>query len=310
MSIDNSEKTVFSKPELGGDRTVLRPMPGGRSAARQPETEPVPLAAKSEQAAQVRAPSIPKVASAVEQEALFFRTEKGLNPLVNAASTLISVYEKTRNATSHPDVGGLHKRLINEIKLFESRCNQINIKPEISLSARYIICTALDEAILNTPWGSESAWNQRTLLSIYHNETSGGEKFFLILERMKQSPAENLNILEMMYLLLSLGYEGRYRFVDRGRDSLESIRDELYKLISSIKGDYERELSPNWQGLGRINSSLVEYIPLWVVGSIAAVILFFGYSGFRYWLYQSSEHVNDQLISITEQAPKILNRNN
>jgi type VI secretion system protein ImpK len=227
-----------------------------------------------------------------------FKTEYGLNPLVNAASILIAVFAQTHQSVSHPNVGGLHQQLVSEIKSFDNRAREAGIKPEIVLAARYIMCTVLDEAVLNTPWGAESAWTQRTLLSMFHNETEGGEKFFLILDRMRNSPAENLDIIELMYILLSLGFEGKYRVVHRGREMLEQVRDDLFQIIRNHRGEYERSLSPNWQGLGKIRNTLAHYIPMWVVASIVAAVLVLSYSGFRYWLHQSTAHVAQQLNEI------------
>jgi len=303
MSTDNQDKTVFRKPAGAADRTVMRPRAGGRAAP--PVEQPVPLQGQTYNPA----PMPQSAAPAFDTQAAFFRTGKGLNPLVNAASTLIAVFEKTHKSMSHPNVGGLHQRLVNEIKSFETKAKDLGIKPEVVLSARYILCTVLDEAVLNTPWGAESAWTQRTLLSMFHNETSGGEKFFLILDRMRDMPSENLTILEMIYLFLSLGYEGKYRVIHRGKEALEQIRDELFRIIRNHRGEYERSLSPSWQGLGRIKNSLAQYIPMWVIASIVGGVLLVSYSGFRYWLYQSSASVAQELTDIANNKPdRILKR--
>ncbi len=302
MSSDESEKTVFRQPSIDADRTVLRPMPGGRGSAPQPQTTQQPVQAVRSQ----QQPAAPQYQSHHQHQpvtdtgASYFSTSSGLNPLVNAASTLIAVFEKTRSSVSHPDVGGLHQRLVREIKSFENNAKETGIKPEIILSARYAVCVVLDEAVLNTPWGSESAWPQRTLLSVFHNETSGGEKFFLILDRMKEQPAENLYILELMYVFLSLGFEGKYRVIHRGRDMIEQIRDDLYMIIRRQRGEYERSLSPTWQGLGKTHNSLAKYLPMWVVGSIVGAVLFLSYSGFRVWLYSTSSPVVEQLDEVAD----------
>jgi len=307
MSSDDSDKTVFRQPSVDGDRTVIRPMPGGRGGAQQPPVQPPQQPMQQAPAYQPAAQQTATPSYQAQQPApvhgstnAYFNTTNGLNPLVNAASTLIAVFEKTRVSVSHPDVGGLHQRLVNEVKTFESSAKATGIKPEIVLSARYAVCAALDEAVLNTPWGSESAWPQRTLLSVFHNETSGGEKFFLILERMKEQPAENLYILELMYIFLSLGFEGKYRVIHRGRDMIEQMRDDLFTLIRRQRGEYERSLSPSWQGLGQMRNSLANYIPMWVVASIVGAVLFLSYSGFRVWLYESSTPVVEQLDEITD----------
>ena len=302
MSTDNSDKTVFRKPSGAADRTVMRPRPGGRGNAPAQASANQQMPGSAQPAYNPAAQSIPP---AFDTQAAYFRIGKGLNPLVNAASTLIAVFEKTHKSMSHPNVGGLHQRLVNEIKAFETKAKEQAMQPEIVLSARYILCTVLDEAVLNTPWGAESAWTQRTLLSMFHNETSGGEKFFLILDRMRNMPAENLYILEMIYLFLSLGYEGKYRVIHRGKESLEQIRDELFRIIRNHRGEYERSLSPSWQGLGRMKNSLAQYIPMWVVASVVSGVLLLSYSGFRYWLYQSSAPVAQQLTDIADNKPEI-----
>jgi len=304
MSSDDSDKTVFKQPSVDADRTVIRPMPGGRNA-QQSQTRQAPLQPQSQQSAmppqyQSKPQAVQQAPAVADASSAYFSTSSGLNPLVNSASTLIAVFEKTRQALSHPDVGGLHQRLVNEVKAFEIKAKETNVKPEIVLSARYAVCAALDEAVLNTPWGADSAWPQRTLLSIFHNETSGGEKFFLILDRMKQQPAENLYILELMYIFLSLGFEGKYRVIHRGREMIEQIRDELYVTIRRQRGEYERSLSPCWQGLGRTGKSLRQYIPLWVIASIVCAVLFLSYSGFRVWLYDLSSPVAEQLDNIAD----------
>jgi len=286
MSSEN-DKTVFHPRSANPDSTIIRPTPG-RRGVQQPAPQPV----RHQQPVSHPQPGYTDV------EPAYFRNSYGLNPLVNAASTLIAVFEKTRNTLSHSDVGGLHQRLSNEIRAFQTRTQDLGIKPEVALAARYVLCSALDEIILNTPWGAESQWPQKTLLSIFHNETSGGEKFFQILDRMRQTPAQNLDMLELLYILISLGFEGRYRFANRGRDALEQVRDELFKIIRNYRGEYERALSQNWQGLGNVRKSLAHYLPMWVVASFVSATLVLSYSGFRYWLYDSSTPVVMQLTDI------------
>lgn len=300
MSSDNSDKTVFRQPGTpapSGEHTIIRPMPGGRGGTGQTQVPPVAPAATPVYGQPAARPA---PTPNLDVQPAYFRTTTGLNPLVNAASMLLAVYEKTRHSVTHPDVGGLYQRLVNEIKAFDSRAKEQGIRSEIVLAARYILCTALDEAVLNTPWGAESAWPQKTLLSTFHNETAGGEKFFLILDRMRESPAENLHILELIYICLSLGFEGKYRVIHRGKELVAQIREELFGLIRTYRGEYERGLSPSWQGLGRIRNTLAEYVPMWVIASIVGGFMLLSYSGFRVWLYQSSSPVADKLTSIAE----------
>ena len=304
MTSDKNDKTVFRQAPMNPDRTVIRPAPGGRGAPRPKQNVDVPPAPQPAPTHfNEQAHTSTHAQQSYDSAPAQFETGSGLNPLVSAASTLIAVFEKTRQSVSHADVGGLHQRLANEIKLFENKMKEMRMQPEIILSARYCVCTALDEAVLNTPWGSESGWSQRSLLSVFHNETAGGEKFFLILERMMEYPAENIQILELLYILLSVGFEGKYRVMNRGRDAIEQLRDELFNSIRRQRGEYERTLSPSGQGLGNMRNSLTSYIPFWVVASILGVVLLLSYSGFRVWLFESSSPVVAKFDKIVDSRP-------
>lgn len=298
MSVDNPDKTVFRQPINRGDGTVVRPMPGGRAPSNQ-ASQPAPMQ-QPYQPQQAQPVSMPRANIPDD-----FSTTCGLNPLVNAAATLLAVFSKTRESLSHPNVGSLHQQLDREIKAFDIKARNAGVKEDTVMIARYLLCTILDEAVLNTPWGAESAWNQRTLLGIFHKETAGGEKFFAILDRLRNSPAENIDALELIYICLSLGYEGKYRVIARGRDQLEQLRDDLFHIIRSYRGEYERSLSPCWQGLANSKNTLSNYVPMWVVASVVVGLMALTYSGFRYWLDQSSDSVSQQLTEIKSENNQV-----
>jgi type VI secretion system protein ImpK len=96
-------------------------------------------------------------------------------------------------------------------------------------------------------------------------------------------------MLELMYLCLSLGFEGRYRVQTRGVQELENIRDAVYRQIRQLRGDAPRELSPHWEGLSNQRRSLVRIVPTWMVVGFTLVCLVVMYSGFAWVL---GEHRN------------------
>ncbi|PCJ30557.1 MAG: type IV secretion protein DotU [Moraxellaceae bacterium] len=219
---------------------------------------------------------------------------------MNAASTLLSLMAKLRNTASHANVTGLFNQVSQELKQFEARLKQEGSRPEVVLAARYCLCAVVDEVVLNTPWGANSSWGQKTLLSAFHNETAGGEKFFLILDRMKQSPGENLHMLELLYLLVSFGFEGKYRVMDRGRDHLDGVRDELYHAIRRFRGQPEADLSLDWRNVEGGLSSMVHYIPLWVVGACVGAVMLLTYSGYRFALYNTTTPLYEKYVELEE----------
>jgi type VI secretion system protein ImpK len=41
--------------------------------------------------------------------------------------------------------------------------------------------------VVTSGWGNESEWSQMSLLSRFHQETFGGEKFFQLLDRLSKT---------------------------------------------------------------------------------------------------------------------------
>jgi len=169
-----------------------------------------------------------------------------------------------------------------------------------------VLCTVLDEAVLNTPWGNNSGWAQQSLLSLFHKEVSGGERFFDLLKSLAQNPAKNRNLLELMYLCLALGFEGRYRIIENGKNKLISIREWLYQILQKERGIADTTLSPHWQGITDRRNPLMRLIPLWVFGAVAAGLLAIMFSVFLFNLNTASDPVFRQIYSIKPSKTEVI----
>src|SRR5262249_2831094 len=171
------------------------------------------------------------------------------NPLVVAASPLLKIILQLRASMEHPNPSALRKRLARGIREFEARARDGASTAKV-ITARYALCTLIDENAANTPWGASGAWAQHGLLELFHGETEGGEKFFQILARLAENPQANLDVLELMYVCLQFGFEGRFRVVEGGSHQLEAIRQRLLSIIlkqreleTTSAGTTEREHS-------------------------------------------------------------------
>ncbi|TBW36549.1 DotU family type IV/VI secretion system protein [Azotobacter chroococcum] len=215
----------------------------------------------------------------------------GLNPLAGAAAALLAEAVRLCHAGQAEDLHALNRRLGDELKLFEQRALQAGLESSEVMAARYVLCTLLDEAVVTTPWGNESEWSQMSLLSRFHNETFGGEKFFRLLERLGRNPVKHLALLELMYLCLALGFEGQYRVLPRGMLELEAIRDALYRQIRQLRGDVPREISPHWQGLEDGRRRLVRSVPGGLLALSTLLCLALLYGGFAWVLGEQRERV-------------------
>lgn len=262
------------------ERTVIKPKPrgsGGGSAAMPP---PTAFGGAGE------APS-----ADIGEMAL-------LNPLVSAAGKLLVLIGKLRNMVQPRDVAALRHSAAEAVNQFDAQARRAGIGNETVLAARYVLCTALDEAVANTPWGAQAGWNKQSLLVQFHNEAWGGEKVFQLLAKLAQDVTTHRQLLELIYSVLALGFEGRYRVIDNGRSQLDSVRQRLADLIAKDRPPLEAELSPHWRGQGAGNVRLRDSLPLWVVGALFLLVLALAWFGLRLALNYRSDDTYAQLSAL------------
>ena len=181
-------------------RTFLKPDPRGRGGAppRPPETTTLDAPPDSTM------------------------SDVGLNPLVALANPLLQLVPQLRATRQVADPGALRTSLAQGIRDFAARAAARGIAPERVMAARYVLCTMIDEAAADTPWGGMGVWGRHSLLAMFHNETEGGEKVFQLMARLAEKPAENRDLLELIYAAITLGFEGRYRVIQNGRAQLDA----------------------------------------------------------------------------------------
>ena len=80
----------------------------------------------------------------------------------------------TREAMAAVDVAGLRRNALDEINQFEEQARSARVPNEVVLAARYVLCAALDEAVLSTPWGNQSAGRRGPGVPPEHLRRGGG----------------------------------------------------------------------------------------------------------------------------------------
>jgi type VI secretion system protein ImpK len=288
----------------GGDRTILRP--GGAAGRRAPQPlpaaapSPAPPPPPSAAASAPRAGYAPPAGNAASAPPgnLSDFLAGGSNALLQAATPLLVLALRLRSTVSVPDVAGMRRQVFEEVRGFESRARAAGSSAEDVLAARYALCTALDEAVLNTPWGAHSEWAAQTLLIAFHREAFGGEKFFQILERLLADPRRYIDLMELLYACLALGFEGRYRLEERGASRLVEVQRDLYQRIRAERGPVPAALSPAWVGVPDARNRVARYVPLWIVALGALVILIVTFVALYAGLGRRSEPVLGALAGI------------
>jgi type VI secretion system protein ImpK len=78
--------------------------------------------------------------------------------------------------------------------------------------------------------------------------------------------------MELYYLCIQFGFEGRYRLAARDTE-LNQMRDELFHIIRDAWGTLPFELSPAWKGVTSLNPQVKPFKNLWYWGLLLTITL-------------------------------------
>ncbi|MEM8732028.1 MAG: type IVB secretion system protein IcmH/DotU [Pseudomonadota bacterium] len=321
-----ADEDPFAEPG-DTDKTVIRPNPGGRRSAPQPAdpfAPPPPLQPQTPpagpagqmaghsggqtggqagfgvpQAAQPR----PAAADVSAEQAL-----TGMNALVACAATLFSLISRIRNRAQHMDPDKLRQSVVAEVRAFENRALQAGIQAQTVKLARYAMCATIDDVVLNTPWGGQSNWGLQSMVGTFHRETVGGDRFYDLLARLEKDPGTHIDMLEFLYMCMSLGFEGRLRIEQNGADKHLRIREGLARIIRGQRGQVERDLSLSWKGVTKPFRVLSAWRVVWIAVAVTALLMILEFGGLSYALSVQTERVVGQLAIIDAGAPATLER--
>ena len=300
----------FAEPD-DNERTVIRPNPGGKrptpGAAPQAPTYP-PQQNYGQQnygqqdygQPQPAAPAmgVPQSAPRQGNPDANAIAMTGINQLCALATPLLSLVSRIRNRAQHMDPEKLRQSVMAEVRGFENAALKAGEDAQKVKVARYALCATIDDVVLNTPWGEQSVWAQQSMVGTFHRETVGGDRFYDLLARLEQDPNTNIDLLEFLYMCLSLGFEGRLRVEQGGPDKHLQIRQALARIIRGQRGEVERDLSPRWKGVLKPYQILSAWRPVWIAVGATAAILSLTYGGLAFALGRQSSTVLAQVAAI------------
>jgi len=223
------------------------------------------------------------------------------NRLTDAATPLLGLVIRVRRLADFREVESLYQQVVDEVTAVDRELVEQGYERPTVVAYRYVLCSFIDEAVLGTDWGAHSVWSQHSLLSRFHNETWGGEKVFAILARMEKEPERYRDMLEFIYLCLCLGFEGRYKVMENGRDEYEQVVRGLYEQLRELRGDRDnRPLTDATENLIPARNRLRSGLPLWGIGGLFVAAMAGIYSLYNMAL---DERIRD-VLSVLEQLPK------
>lgn len=273
-------------------KTILRTPGGGPRSGSGPDT---PMVRPPSPGSSKPPPARP---SAMQPAALADFLGKGHNPLVGAAAPLLVLGTQLRGAAQQPDVDGLRRQAMQEVRAFEQRAQAMGVSEDLVRIARYVLCTFVDLAVFATPWGGQSQWAAQSLLSAFERETRGGEKFLQILDKALADPVRYLDLIELQYYCMALGLElggGGHEVGPQKRELEERALDTLRRSHREVQHD----LSPSWEGVSNRRNPVRDLVPWWMA-VLAGLVIASG--GYLYWRSELNAEARPIKVALAQDA--------
>ena len=275
---------VFAEPG-DEDRTIIRPVPGGARAGARAVP---PKAAAS-------APTTDAQPAGGDAEMV----SVGDGPLALAATPLLLLLGRLRNTATAPVAGDMLERTKRELQAFDRRGRALGVPADQLRQSHYALCAALDDAVLNTPWGSEGRWREEPLAKSLHRDDNAGRGFFDQLRALRDALPVSLPVLELMYVCLSLGMAGPYRTSPDGAAQLDRIRHHVFELIGRNTPPFPASLAPDATGVDARFAPSRAGIPVWVAAAAALAVV----AGAYVWLLLGLNQASDDIYAAALMAP-------
>lgn len=187
------------------------------------------------------------------------------------------------------------------LEQFERAAQKNHFSAEDIFDAKYAFCAAIDEAVLSSQMNIRDNWERRPLQLLLFGDQLAGEHFFDKLETARNGGASRINALEVFHMCLLIGFKGRYLL--EGPEKLKYVTQQLGEQIAHIKGK-PALFAPHWSAPDSISNAIKRDIPLWVIGSLLALLGLLAYVGLDWHGGSTVQQTLSPFQNIVQLAPR------
>jgi type IV/VI secretion system ImpK/VasF family protein len=188
--------------------------------------------------------------------------------IIEAAGNLPYLITLLRQQNYQVKTSQLYNLILAKIDIFTHALERAEFTEDAIDKAKYLICAAIDEALLCATSGDY----KEGLISCFYKEEFGGENFFTILEELCSNIAENIFLIQFGYLLLRLGFEGKYAISADSREKLIILKEKIHAIIARHI-EAEKLLNQDALSLQSVNIKLKQKAKLKIIISSTTVII-------------------------------------
>ncbi|HJZ87860.1 MAG TPA: type IVB secretion system protein IcmH/DotU [Polyangia bacterium] len=193
--------------------------------------------------------------------------------LVDLCAEFFSLILQLRATGEMPEPVALEHKISALFDEMKERATEARIPPADVEHARYAIAAFIDETVLNSPSPMKDAWIAMPLQMRYWSENTAGEGFFDRLDQIRKVRGAR-DALEVYYLCLTLGFEGRYRLSPGGELAtlIDQIRQELQPRARRGGGS-QVSLAPNGPRPDSAQGPQKRQLPLYLIAGGFALLV-------------------------------------
>jgi type VI secretion system protein ImpK len=229
----------------------------------------------------------------------------------NAPQTLVDVmYEGfyalflLKNGCGPQDKAHFATHLTDFLGEVDAKAKTLGVAAEDVTAAKYAFCAAVDEIILRSDYEVREAWETRPLQLRIFGDQLAGEHFFHRLEDLRAKGSVHLQALEVFYMCLLLGFQGRYAL--DGEDKLNYLTARLGDEIARMRGK-SRGFAPHAERPDQVVNRLQSDLSLWVFGAVVALAGLGAFLGFRTALAHDTQVAMADYNDVVHLPPRAAN---
>lgn len=227
------------------------------------------------------------------------------NPLIAAAANMLILLGRLRTGLVQMQAGPLIDHVTREIDLFERNALAAGVSPLDAKDAKYALSATADDIVQNLPGADRGVWLEYSMVARFFGERASGVGFFQKMDDAMKAPGQRFYLLELMLTCLSLGFEGQYRTIPNGTVELSRIRVAIYETLRRVQPRPDDDISVRWAAMPLGRRRRRGGVPIWVVGSVAAMMVVALFAALSTLLTQQSAGVRDGILALHAGQPPI-----
>ncbi len=227
------------------------------------------------------------------------------NPLVAAAANLLILFGRLRTGLVEMQAGPLIDHVTREIDDFERNALGAGIGGEDARDAKYALCATADDIVQNLPGADRGMWLEYSMIARFFGERSSGVGFFQKMDDAMKAPGQRYNLLELMLICLSLGFEGQYRSMPNGPVELSRIRMAIYETLRRVNPRPDDDIAVNWTAVPLGGKRRRGGVPIWMVAGLGALMILALFATFSTLLSREGVRVQSQVLALHSGVPPV-----